>query len=94
MAVKHYMSIFLDERLHQEIQKAAAESASTKSRVGRIALELYLAFPQQTRAWIEALASTKRISISEAVAEVLAATATTQRESHGTWDETSPLSRS
>lgn len=71
MAVKHYMSIFLDDRLHQAVHEAASTGELTKSKIGRRALELYLGLSHANRSWLEKLADGRGTSISTALNDAL-----------------------
>lgn len=71
MAIKHYMSIFLDEKLHQAVADAATSDECTKSRIGREALEFYLGISPSTKAQLYKLAGAKKVTLSTALNQVV-----------------------
>lgn len=65
MAIKHYMSIFIDASTEQAIKEAAEHAAASKSRIGRTALEFYLGLSAEVRDWLERQAVRSGTSASQ-----------------------------
>lgn len=70
MSRKHYMSIFLDEDLHEAIEEAVSDGRS-KSGIGRSALEMYLGLMKEGLDGLEIMSSRLGKSKEEVLEQII-----------------------